>query len=146
MPQWSLYNGSIGTVEEIIFEKGENPNQGHQPKYVVVHFPSYSGPVWDLNHPKVNTCIKTQTHPHTISQHSQSVPIPLTTITCKFNCCIRKFEPLGLSHGKTIHGYQGETAGPDEEGKPPHSVKKSSSIQETRLLNSNAHHFSTSHS
>ncbi len=31
MPQWSLYNGSIGTVEEIIFEKGENPNQGHQP-------------------------------------------------------------------------------------------------------------------
>jgi hypothetical protein len=32
---------------------GDNPNNGDLPSYVVVKFPSYVGPAWDENHPKV---------------------------------------------------------------------------------------------
>jgi hypothetical protein len=53
-PQWGLFNGACGTVEEIVFEKGKNPNKGDHPKYVVVNFPQYLGPIWDLDNPKVN--------------------------------------------------------------------------------------------
>jgi PIF1-like helicase len=55
-PAWGLYNGACGTVEEIIFEEGKDPNKGDHPKYIVVRFPQYIGPVWDLDHPKVNYC------------------------------------------------------------------------------------------
>ena len=53
-PLWGLHNGACGTVQEIIFEEGKNPNRGDQPKYVVVNFPQYRGPAWDIDRPKVN--------------------------------------------------------------------------------------------
>jgi PIF1-like helicase len=52
-PQWGLFNGACGTVEEIVFKAGHNPNMGHHPKYVVVDFPQYLGPAWDKKKPKV---------------------------------------------------------------------------------------------
>lgn len=52
-PSWGLHNGACGTVEEIIFSKGESPNTGHMPLYVVVNFPLYCGPAWDSDNPKV---------------------------------------------------------------------------------------------
>ena len=52
-PSWGLFNGAMGTVDEIIFEKDGNPNRGDLPKYVVVDFPQYCGPIWDINNPKV---------------------------------------------------------------------------------------------
>jgi PIF1-like helicase len=52
-PQWGLFNGACGTVEEIVFDIGKNPNMGHHPKYVVVDFPQYVGPAWDKEKPKV---------------------------------------------------------------------------------------------
>ncbi len=58
MPEWSLYNGVIGTVEDIIFATSENPNHGHLPQYVVVNFPTYTGPIWDKNNPKVSVMMK----------------------------------------------------------------------------------------
>lgn len=54
-PQWGLHNGACGTVKEIAFNVGENPNHGNLPKYIVVEFPQYCGPVWDNNNPKVST-------------------------------------------------------------------------------------------
>jgi hypothetical protein len=30
-PKWGLFNGAIGTVVDIIFGQGENPNEGHLP-------------------------------------------------------------------------------------------------------------------
>ena len=53
-PLWGLHNGACGTVREIIFAPGETPLSGHQPNYVVVHFPMYIGPPWDADNPKVN--------------------------------------------------------------------------------------------
>lgn len=52
-PIWGLYTGACGIVREIVFEEGQNPNKGDLPKYVVVHFPQYIGPPWDLDNPKV---------------------------------------------------------------------------------------------
>lgn len=53
-PSWGLFNGAHGTVEEIVFAPGEDPNNGDLPEYVVVNFPAYVGPVWDSNSPKVS--------------------------------------------------------------------------------------------
>jgi len=52
-PQWGLHNGACGTVHEIIYEKDNNPNFGNLPKYVIVEFPQYIGPTWDIDNPKV---------------------------------------------------------------------------------------------
>jgi hypothetical protein len=54
-PAWGLFNGSIGTVREIVFSPDDNPNDGDQPLYVVVEFNSYCGPAWDESNPKVRT-------------------------------------------------------------------------------------------
>jgi hypothetical protein len=40
-PKWGLYNGAIGTVVDIVYHQGENPNSGHLPKVVVVDFKHY---------------------------------------------------------------------------------------------------------
>ena len=50
---WGLHNGACGIVREIVFQDGHSPNAGHQPSYVVVHFPLYVGPPWDEAFPKV---------------------------------------------------------------------------------------------
>jgi hypothetical protein len=53
-PSWGLHNGACGTVEEIVFRRGTNPNQKKQlPQYIVVDLPQYCGPVWDTDHPTV---------------------------------------------------------------------------------------------
>ena len=53
-PSWGLHNGACGVVQEIVFQPGHSPNTGHQPTYVVVSFPLYIGPVWDVDEPKVS--------------------------------------------------------------------------------------------
>ena len=92
-PQWGLYNSSIGTVEEIVFEEGKNPNAGDLPLYVAVNFPSYTGPVWDLKNPTV-------------------VPIPIVKGFCDKGCCQIEYLPLELAFAKSIHTFQGMQAGP----------------------------------
>ncbi len=54
MPKWGLFNGAVGTVMEIIYEKGNNPNHGDLPTAVIVDFPGYIGPIWDKNNPTVS--------------------------------------------------------------------------------------------
>ena len=51
---WGLYDGARGFVDEIVYSFGNDPNKGDLPAYVVVHFPNYSGPIWDKNNPKVS--------------------------------------------------------------------------------------------
>ena len=55
MPSWGLFNGSVGKVQNIVYEKGKNPNDGHLLKYTVVRFESYCVPVWNNSDPKVHT-------------------------------------------------------------------------------------------
>lgn len=54
MPIWGLHNGACGTIQEIIFANGHNPNLGDMPLYVVVDFPLYCGPPWDSDNPTVS--------------------------------------------------------------------------------------------
>lgn len=98
-PMWGLHNGACGTVQEIVFKEKHNPNLGDLPLYVIVDFPLYRGPVWDRDNP---------TH----------VPIPVNTISCRYRCCRRQHIPLCLAYARTIHKFQGLTAGPTEAGKP----------------------------
>ena len=106
-PDWGLYNNSIGYVDEIIFALNDNPNNGDQPLYVAVEFPQYCGPVWDINNPKI-------------------VPIPMITEFCSKpkKCCSALFCPLRLSFGRTIHTFQGQSAGPVEKGQPTNAVQR----------------------
>ena len=104
-PKWGLYNGARGKVVEIHFKnKGDNPNSGCLPDYVVVDMTAYNGPIWDKKNP---------TH----------VPIPVAQHRCSFGCCIKKFIPLELSFATTIHKIQGLTAGPTKEGQIPNAVE-----------------------
>ena len=43
-PTWGLYNGAVGTVREIVFDKDCNPNLMDLPLYVAVEFPSFNPP------------------------------------------------------------------------------------------------------
>lgn len=56
-PTWGLYNGALGTVREIVFQAGKNPNNGDIPDYVTVEFDYYDntrGPTWCKKRPKVS--------------------------------------------------------------------------------------------
>jgi hypothetical protein len=54
-PKWGLYNGALGTIIDLHFRVGSNPNCGDLPEYVSVEFREYCGPVWDKIRPKVST-------------------------------------------------------------------------------------------
>ena len=43
-PEWGLFNGSQGTVKEIVYKPGESPSTNDMPQYVLVDFPQYKGP------------------------------------------------------------------------------------------------------
>jgi hypothetical protein len=43
----------------------------------------------------------------------------MVTIPCKFRCCSRTFAPLVLAYARTIHKFQGLSAGPVDIGKIP---------------------------
>jgi len=101
MPEWGLHRNAHGKIVEIVFEENDDPNSGHQPKYVIVDFPGYTGPKWMDDQPTW-------------------VPIPTTTLKCE-QCsrCTRKVVPLKLAYGCTIHTFQGNSVGPTKEGQPP---------------------------
>ena len=99
-PHLGLYNGAIGTVIEIVYKPGDNPNTGQLPLYVAVDFPGYLGHLPEhgsyIWHDKIPT----------------TIPIPMVdTIdeTTKKNIT---YCPLVLSFARTIHTFQGQSAGP----------------------------------
>jgi hypothetical protein len=56
-PLWGLHNGACGIVKELVFADTHNPNHGDMPLYVVVEFPLYCGPIWDIDNTKVSVAI-----------------------------------------------------------------------------------------
>jgi hypothetical protein len=104
-PKWGLLNEAIGTVVDIIFRHGENPNEGHLPTVVVVDLKHYRGPVWDED----NT-----TH----------IPIAPIQWRCKPKGCTRKNIPLQIAWAKTIHSLQGHNAGPTAKHKTPNAIQR----------------------
>jgi hypothetical protein len=99
-PLLGLYNGAIGTVHEIVYKKGESPNTGNLPLYVAVNFPGYLGRmqgygnmIWDKTMPTV-------------------IPIPIIKTVDEKTKRNIEYCPLSLSFARTIHTYQGQSAGP----------------------------------
>lgn len=45
------------------------------------------------------------------------MPVPTCEVMCSGNCCTRKYIPLDLAFARTIHRFQGLSAGPVDEGK-----------------------------
>jgi hypothetical protein len=101
IPEWGLFRNAHGKIIEMIFDDGDDPNSGKQPRYVIVDFPGYTGPKW-------------------MSDHPPWVPIPTTTLCCE-QCrqCTRTVVPLKLAYGCTIHTFQGNSVGPTKPGQPP---------------------------
>ncbi|KAH3691874.1 hypothetical protein DPMN_191052 [Dreissena polymorpha] len=93
---FGLFNGSTGTIVDIIYCNGNKPPLC-QPDVVMVHFPRYTGPPFM----KDNPCI-----------------VPLVPAERKVECychgCKRKQLPLRLAWGTTIHRCQGMTIGHGE--------------------------------
>lgn len=117
-PEWGLYHGSRGTVIDIVFALGESPNNNDLPLYVLVDFPQYCGPAFDIQHPTF-------------------VPIASVKMPCKFrNCCDRTFIPLRLAYAQTLHTFQGQNAGPTMPGQPPNSISCIICDPGTRLFES----------
>jgi hypothetical protein len=103
--KWGLFNGVIGTVVDIIFKQGENPNEGHLPTVVVVDLKHYRGTIWDKDNP---------TH----------VPIVPIQRRCEPMCCARKQIPLQIAWAKTIHSLQGHNTGPTTEHQTPNTIQR----------------------
>jgi hypothetical protein len=95
-PQWVLYNGAIGTVVDIVYHQGENPNSGHLPKVVVVNFKQ--------NNPTY-------------------VPIAPIQRRCERCCCTRRQFPLQMARAKTIHSVQGHNTGPTGPNQSPTAIQ-----------------------
>jgi hypothetical protein len=104
-PKWGLFNGAIGTVVDIIFRQGENPNDGHLPTVVVFDLKHYRRPIWDKYNPT----------------HVPNVPIQRR---CEPMCCTRKQILLQITCSKTIHSLQGHNAGPTAKHQIPSAIKR----------------------
>ena len=61
---------------------------------------------------QISTCMTT-------SFPFQLVPIPTSQYKCNKGCCTRSFCPLTLAYARTIHKFQGLSAGPVDKGKIP---------------------------
>ncbi|GFH43542.1 hypothetical protein CTEN210_00015 [Chaetoceros tenuissimus] len=100
-PLQGLFNGSLGTVIDIRFAKGESPLTGNLPLFVIVDFDNYCGPPWDNRYPTY-------------------VPVPIQTLLenrskCNLRCCEMKYVPLEIAFARTLHKVQGQSIG---EGHP----------------------------
>ena len=95
--EWGTYNGTVGTVIDIVYETPEGPRvKDAQPVYVVVDMPDISFPpelVWNREHPTW-------------------FPVPLETMRCERNCCSMTTIPLRVCKAITIIKSQGQSVGP----------------------------------
>ena len=94
--QHGLFNGSMGTVVDIIYTDGNSPKDSF-PTVCMIEFPRYTGPSFLHSHPKV---------------------VPIVPVEKRLDCncfhCKRKQIPLRLGWGTTIHRCQGVTVGEGE--------------------------------
>jgi hypothetical protein len=104
-PEVGLYNSSMGTVVDVVYSPGGSPNRGDLPRYVLVRVACYNGPSFPASDPKV-------------------VPFVPVSRICATRCCKQTFIPLKVCFAKTIHTFQGSSAGPVSKGQPQNAVKR----------------------
>ena len=95
---WSLFNGAVGTVVDIVYNAGSRPTDDPAPlpDLVFVRFPGYKGPPY-------------------IDEDLTLVPIVPVSLCTDCPCrCKRLQVPLRLLWGTTIHKCQGMTVGTGE--------------------------------
>ncbi|XP_066914213.1 uncharacterized protein [Clytia hemisphaerica] len=90
---YGLHNGAAGIVKAILYEKGTSPPQ--LPTAVIVYFPRYTGPAWDINNPKF-------------------IPITAVRSKCESECCSRTGLPLIPGYSLPIAKAQGITVGSNQ--------------------------------
>jgi hypothetical protein len=95
-PDWGLFNGTQGTIKEIVYKDNESPLEYNFPQCIIVDFPTYCGPSWIKNKPAW-------------------VPIPPIEITCKKYCCTYKYIPLSIAYARTGHTFQGQNVSPNHQ-------------------------------
>lgn len=78
-PKWGLYNNAIGTIIDIVFAPGHDPNNGDLPQYVVVEFRHYTGPAWLKDRPKVRKICEILYIPRLTTNKNALLPALLTT-------------------------------------------------------------------
>ena len=88
-----LYNGAPIEILEPRFNKGENPNRGDEPVYILAYCPTYSGPAWQQTCPKI-------------------VPLPIVKTLCSRQCCQIRQAPIQLAYARTGLKFQGQQVGP----------------------------------
>jgi len=93
-PEMGLYNGSMATVKDIVFENNTSPLKGDFPSYIILDIDDYCGPPWFEDHPTF-------------------VPITPLRTSCKHNCCSMNSITLTLAEARTLHKFQGNEAGPN---------------------------------
>ena len=104
-PKWGLYHGARGKVLDIVYHPDSHP-PNDLPLYVLVDMPQYCGPPFIADAPSV-------------------VPIAPIKVFCNKNkCCYRTCVPLRLAFAQTIHTFQGQNAGPVDEGQPPNAIQR----------------------
>ena len=93
-----LVNGSIGTVQNIIYKNKQGPHQsGSLPAYVIVNFP-------ECQIPENDKCF--ENYPRSC------VPIPVDEFKCELFCCSATTVPLRVCKAISIHKCQGISIGP----------------------------------
>ena len=135
-PKWGLHNGASGTVRQIVFAEGNNPNNGDLPEYVVVEFKNLQLPTAVANECNKTVrlsnyfmflilaiayyCYSSSTNKHYYYysfQLQNYIKIPMVELQCNQGCCKATFCPLKLNWARTIHTTQSMEAGPSTKSK-----------------------------